>query len=378
MDDPYPPRRRFLKGALAATSAVPLLGCDGASENGPDQEYYVSSQGEREGRPTLVALGTPSERLQHVASGFRGHGLAHHRRWPGRAVLFERRPGWVGLEADLVEGREVRRLTVPAHRRLQGHGTYDLEGDYLFTTEADANTGTGVLGVWDAHDFRRLGEVPTGGIGPHEVIRLPGQNVAVVANGGIHSDLSTGEKLNLDTMSPSLVYLDLRSEAVVDEVRWPEAKASVRHLAASDDGLVVVALQVQRSALSDRDLRPLGAVHRPGAAPEMLEAPEALLLQLRDYTGSVAVSSLSRIAGFTSPRGSVALFWNIDRGTVVGQHEFIDVSGIAPSADGRYFVLSSSAGQLRWLDAHTLTEATALRQVTPGVLWDNHLLTARG
>lgn len=80
----------------------------------------------------------------------------------------------------------------------------------LVTTESDYATCAGVLGIWDVRrNYARIAEIPTGGICPHEVIRLSGTQSLVVADGGIRTHPDSGrDKLDLHDMHPSLVYID--------------------------------------------------------------------------------------------------------------------------------------------------------------------------
>ena len=136
-------------------------------------------------------------------------------------------------------------------------------------------------------------------------------------------------------------------------------------------------MQFQRSAAAHDRLVPLAASHRLGNSLHLFEAPEAVTMQMHDYIGSVAINNSNRVVGFTSPKGSIALFWNLNNGTFLGYHRLHDVCGIAVTADEGYFALTSSNGQMRLLDSRTLKENRALRQ-HPDVRWDNHLLLTTG
>ena len=95
---------------------------------------------------------------------------------------------------------------------------------------------------------------------------------------------------------------------------------------------------------------------------------------MNDYVGSVAVSAGARVAGFTSPRGDVATFWHLDSGGYLGLHQLVDASGLAESTDRGHFVLSSSVGEVRTLQATDLVEARSARRRFEDVRWDNHLV----
>lgn len=206
---------------------------------------------------------------------------------------------------------------------------------------------------------------------------FPDGKTLVIANGGILTHPNSGrQELNLDTMVSSLTYLDSTTGKKLDNFRIPETKASIRHLDDTRDGTVVFAMQMQRKAATHNNTVPLGALHKPGKAIQLLEQPETLIDQMNDYAGSVAISASMRTAGFTSPRGNIAAFWNIDSGELQGYHSLQDVCGIAVMEDQQSFILSNSFGQTRQLDAATLKENLANRTQRTDTHWDNHLLIA--
>ena len=51
-----------------------------------------------------------------------------------------------------------------------GHGAFSADGALLFTTETVAESGDGVIGVYEARGlYARVGEMPTGGMDPHDI-----------------------------------------------------------------------------------------------------------------------------------------------------------------------------------------------------------------
>ena len=216
-------RRGFLQGA-AGLGLAPAIGWAAAGR--PD---YLAAAGLPGGGYCLIGLTAAGGECFRLPLPDRGHAAAAH---PGRpeAVAFARRPGTFALVIDCAEGREVARLHAPEGRHFFGHGAFTPHGGLLFTTENLVGDGTGLLGVWDARDgYWRIGEVPTGGTGPHEVRLMPDGRRLAVANGGIETDPSSGRaELNLATMESSLAYVDVASGALVDVLALPAAFHSSR------------------------------------------------------------------------------------------------------------------------------------------------------
>ncbi len=369
-------RRAFL-GLLLAAGVMPwrslraTLSADG---------QLFSAQGDADGRYSLASFSAMANDYLAIDSNFRGHGLAVH---PvrGDIVMFARRPGTQGMVIDREHAAVIQRFEAAPGRVMAGHGVFAVDGSVLYSVECDVGNGAGQLVVRDTDDYRVLDAITTHGIGPHEVKRLPGSELLVVANGGIHTSTdATRRELNLDTMRSSLVYLDPRRGERVDEVVLDEPKASIRHLDIASDGSVVFATQLQRAATGHQRSVALAAVHRRGGAVQALGAPDAVLARLNDYLGSVVIDDASRLAGCTSPRGNLAVFWHIDDGKLAGYHALSDVCGITLTGTGaaRCFVLSNSAGELRWLRTTDLAEDRQRRVRLDGVRWDNHLYALAG
>ncbi|MEM6733398.1 MAG: DUF1513 domain-containing protein, partial [Myxococcota bacterium] len=271
----------------------------------------------------------------------------------------------------------VERFDAAAEHSLMGHGFFSSDGALLYTVEAHNETGAGKLVVRDADRWAPVGALDTQGIGPHQAQLMPDGTTAVVANGGILTRPETGrQKLNLDTMESSLTYIELATGVVVERQTVLETKSSIRHLEVADDGTVAFGVQVQRDATEHNAVVPLAAVHRMGSEVSMLDTGIEAVAAMNDYVGSVAVNSTTRIAGFTSPRGDRAAFWNVDSGAFVGEHALADVSGITVSRDQSTFIVSNSLGELRHLDAESAREDRSARSEHPNIRWDNHLITA--
>lgn len=231
-------RRSFLTSLLAC-GAAPKLGWAAAGS-----PAYLAAAGEADGSFALYGLAEDGTDTFHVPLAARGHaGAAHPTR--AEAVAFARRPGLFALVIDCVTGRLLHQLTPPADRHFNGHGGFALGGAVLFTREQDAATSAGVVGVWDAAaGYVRVGEFPSQGIGPHELLVMPDDRSLAVANGGIATDPTDRTKLNLATMRPNLSYLGfdgaLLDQVELDQELWPN---SIRHLAVRPDGLVGFAMQ---------------------------------------------------------------------------------------------------------------------------------------
>ena len=351
-------RRAFL-AALAAGTTMPMLSWADAGD-----PAFLAAAKEPSGAYALFGLTADGAALFRQSLPARGHAATAHPTRP-EAVAFARRPGTFALVLDCVTGATLARLSPPAGRQFNGHGTYSSDGAVLYTSEVVAEGSAGVIGLWDAaRGYVRIDEFPSNGIGPHDIKRMPVSDMLVIANGGIQTDPEDRTPLNLDSMRPNLSYLT--PEGRVEEmVELPDmAQNSIRHLALRSDGLVAFAMQWQGDLAEPV---PLLGLHRRGAAPVLAWPDDAEIYAMKGYAGSIAFAPGGRQVAITSPRGGrVQVFspegaplWSVARG---------DVCGIGPALDGG-FVITDGQGLVAGLDAGRIAPLAHAK-----VAWDNHLI----
>lgn len=297
----------------------------------------------------------------------RGHAAAAHPSRP-EAVVFARRPGTFARVIDCATGNPIAALTTPEGRHFYGHGVFSQDGSLLFTTENAYDSATGLVGIWNAaQQYRRLGEILSGGIGPHEIRRLPGKGTLAVANGGIETHPETGRaKLNIPFMRPNLSYLD-PSGRLIERVAPPEAwhKNSMRHIDVRRDGLVAIACQWQGDAAATP---PILATHRLGAALQFHPAGNGGERRIEGYAGSVAFAGDGQSIAITGPRGGRALRFDAG-GRLLEAFGAADICGVAaaPAQEGHLY----TTGEGLVLRAEDGTHTPLARH---DLRWDNHLV----
>lgn len=352
-------RRAFL-AALAATGAMPRLGW--AAVGNPS---YLAAAQDPTGSFALLGLDDTGAETFRLPLPARGHAGAGHPLRP-EAVVFARRPGHYALVLDCATGTITRRLTPPDGRQFNGHGTFTKDGTLLFTSEQDSATSNGIIGLWDvAAGYRRMGEVASGGIGPHDLRLMPDGESLVIANGGIATDPTDRTKLNIATMRPNLSYLtlagDLTEQVELDPTLWQN---SIRHLAVRPDGLVAFAMQWEGEVDA---APPLLGLHRRGSPPILATAPLADERAMQGYAGSIAFRGTGDEVAITSPRGG-RLHRFDTAGVFLGATSRTDICGLAPRGDG--YLASDGLGGLIALGAKGPSPLAQHR-----CAFDNHIVT---
>lgn len=351
--------RRSLFLGMAAASAWPVA----AFADRQQQAAFVTCCQRPDSRYAAAVLDAGGQLLYTEDLPGRGHdaALSPDR---SRAIVFARRPGRFALVLDLQYRREPTAFSPPEDRHFYGHGFFSPNGQVLFATENDFEAERGVLGLYDVGaGFRRIGEIETHGIGPHEAILMSDGKTICVANGGIatHPDYPR-QKLNLPTMAPCLTYLDASTGDLIDKVSLApdKQKLSLRHMTEAS-GRIWFGGQYEGART---DATALVGMHRPGKDIVLADAPPETYARMNHYIGSVATSADGMRVATASPRGGRLLIWNAQSGALLETRTMSDVCGVATSG-GRFLV--SGGADVRIGDQRVSHQ--------PGYQWDNHIAT---
>lgn len=354
-------RRGFLGGLLAAT----VVPCPTWADVGNPR--YLAAAKLPNGDYQLVGLNQLGEAVFGIPLPGRGHAAAAHPTRP-EAVAFARRPGTFAVVIDCLSGNVTNQLDAPPGRHFYGHGTYSTDGSTMFTTENDYGAGVGRIGVWDVgNGYNRIGEFDSGGVGPHDILRLPGSDIMVVANGGIDTHPDTGRaKLNLPTMAPNLTYVD-RFGAILEQVALASEMHmnSIRHLTVRKDHLIAFAMQTQGDL---NQAFPLLGLHRMGDNARLIQAPTEQHRGMHGYGTSIAFSHTGSLVSISSSKGGRVQVFEVESGNYDGSYFADDVSGISAGPEG--FVVSSGTGEIV-----SLRGAVPTRKSLHNLSWDNHLIS---
>lgn len=278
-----------------------------------------------------------------IPTDFLPHGIVLHPRTPQRVLLFEKKgPG--ACEVDLLQGGVVRTVDTEPTQHFYGHGAWSADASLLYATEAVLDGKSGVVAVRDGQTMARLGTFPTYGHSPHDCRLIDDGRVLVITNGG--GDLGSGHR-------PNVAYVDVQSEALLDQVVFDNERINAGHLGLSDDKDLVV-VSAPRDGL-DKDLpgaisfRPLGGEVIP------MKGPEEVLQRMTSETLSLALHEPTHVVAATNPAGDLVTFWDYRTGTLVGSLPMDDPRSVGVTLDGEAFVIGHGAdASLSFVDVHTL------------------------
>ncbi|MFF7708167.1 DUF1513 domain-containing protein [Pseudomonas sp. NPDC007930] len=351
-----------LHSRLAATLALLRRGRRGASP------LLLSARDDDQGRHYAVGYHLDGRQAFATEVAQRCHAVVEHPRLP-LALFVARRPGTACYLLSLPSGQVLQTLEAEPGRHFYGHGVAHAAGEWFYLTENDTtDPGRGLLGVYrfDGQRLRREHELPTHGIGPHEVAWLPCGETLVVANGGIRTEAESRVEMNLHAMAPSLVLMQ-RDGALLSKETLAQPMNSIRHLAIGRDGTVLTCQQYMGAG---EDLAELLAIKRPGQAFVPFPVAPEQLQGMAHYTASVALHDELRLVALTAPRANRLFIWALDSGVLRLEAHVPDCAGVAAVAEG--FVVSSGQGRCRLYDCRAqAVKGTPL--ALPAGFWDNHL-----
>lgn len=334
-------------------------------------ERYAAARKDDRGNYSAALFDLERGDIRSVTLPGRGHDVAVR---PGSSewVAFARRPGRFGVAVPM-DGREPVWFSAKPGRHFFGHGVFSADGRLLYTTENDYGRGQGVIGVRDADAaYKQIGELAGHGVGPHDVAMLSDGRTAVVANGGIrtHPDRRR-EELNLATMEPSLVYVDIETGDLLEEERLaPELhQLSIRHLAVAQNDTVVFGCQYRGP---EEDLPPLIGFHGRGEPPVIVPAPDTTQAALENYIGSITADASGAIVAASAPKAGLITYWDVPTRRFLGTCALGDGCGLAPTHHSARFLLTSGSGVLATGGAAGIAE----RRFS-GFHWDNHAVLVR-
>lgn len=364
-------RRAVLKSLAAAVAVGLAPGRASATRRMP---LYVSCRMDAEGKASATMFSLDGQEIFSTILPARGHD-ATTRPASSEIVVFARRPGnWFAV-IDSARNGEAKTILAAVDRHFYGHGVFTPDGRLLYATENDTKTGGGLLGVYDASDgYRRIGEISSRGIGPHDLAFLPDGRTLVVANGGLRTSPETGrEVLNPDDIQPNIALIEAAHDRTLAALQLdkPYRALSIRHMAVAQDRTVAFGCQYQGDP---NDLPPLvGTVSADGKIG-LFEMPEVELMGMANYIGSIALDKAEDIVAATSPQGGSVALWNRRTGEFLTAERMGDVCGVAALPDAHDFLLTSGNDGVRSYVEGSETMARVTGDRMQKWIWDNHLL----
>lgn len=348
-------RRRFMKRAAMATTALTascvLTACGGSPEENGGGSGAGGDSATARGHVigagkfvapekttcilSLVDLDASETSLRWFELPFFGHGVVGHPLDRKRAIVFEKKgPG--ACEVDLAERKVLRPITTKKSRHFYGHGAFSPDGSLLYCTESDLESAyAGVVAVRDGKTFELLGEFPSHGASPHDCVLVDSGKTMVITNAGGEF----GGKVK-----PSVAYVDVEKQSLVEELTFTSPRISAGHLAISSKG-DLVCVGAPRDGLPNKGEQPGQISMRTfGGRWRTMTDPAAVTSRMKAETLSVAIHEPTGKVLATNPAGNIATLWDLDAGKYITHHELEYPRGAAVTLDEEAFVVCYGKG----------------------------------
>jgi hypothetical protein len=363
-------RLKGIDSQAAGAAAAALRASGNAQRSGaPDPNVdlilgggsFIDPKDRKTQRFVLSAVEPAARRVSLVPTDFLPHGVAIDPLQPTRIVAFEK-IGPHSLEIDLASGEPCRALSPASGRWFYGHGAFSADGKRLYSTETIRAEERGVVGVRDAATLEYLGEFPTYGENPHDCELLEGGSVLAITNGGGPAG---------GNMQPSVTYVEVASERLLEKVELADPRFNAGHLAVpKSQGLVVVS--APRKGLADSDVGAV-SIRRPGEPLHTMTEPPDIAARMTGEALSVQVHEPSGIVAVTHPLGAMVTFWSLRDARLVKVLDLPRARGLALTLDSRRFVVSyGTSTEVALIDPETL-ELDATVAVSRSFLSGSHL-----
>ena len=356
-------RRTLLLGAAASVLA------GGTVRANETEALYAAARKGADGRYSVGVFTAEGRDVRALALPGRGHDVTVS---PAdqSCVAFARRPGNFALAFTTDSRCPPIAFTTPPDRHFYGHGVFSRDGRLLYATENDFDGARGIIGIYDVGaGYRRIGEFPSGGVGPHDLALLESGRVLVVANGGLreHPDIGGGRRiLNPDAIETTLAYIDLGTGALLERHDLgATGTLSLRHLDVARDGTVIVGAQVVSGPAGGQALV---YRHKRQERISTVALPTEIETGLSGYVSSIACDRGGECVAVTSSKGALAAVIDVASGRIVRTRRLEDVSGIAPTLCRGEFLATSGMGQVSSIPVGS----ESVDAVSTAWAWDNH------
>ncbi|MBX5482530.1 MAG: DUF1513 domain-containing protein [Myxococcaceae bacterium] len=368
--------RRTLLSGMAALSAVALL----------PQSAEAAKKAVRRGRKgvmvgglkgldpttrqmvhalTLIDLDAPTER-RSIPLTFLAHGFALDPRNPNRAIVFEKRgPG--AAEVELKSAKFMRPLKTTPERAFYGHGVFSKDGTLLFVTENHLATRKGLVSVWDGRTLAPMGEFPTYGENPHDILLTPDGKQLVVTNGG---------GAYPDGDAPCVTVIDIATRQLLEKNVFTDPRINAGHVQRSARGELVV-VSAPRDGLPNTEHGAV-SIKPPNGKLTTLVDPVEVTRAMTGESLSLTIHDPTRRVMVTNPDANLVTVWDLSTQKFVKSYAKPKARGVMQTLDRQHYVIChGQTATVSFVSTRTLEEVPEL-QIEKSLIAGSHIFAWDG
>ena len=273
-----------------------------------------------------------------VPLGFDVHGFMRDPANPHRVWALEKW-GTHAAEIDIPGKQALSEMQSPENAYFQGHGVFSQNGDRMFFTYRNLETGLGHLTGYDSQKRAPLFDTPFDASGVHDV-HLFDKNTLVIAYSGLKAGPGVLPEKGVRVGSSALLYFDIEKEQVTHKNPIEDDKRHIGHLALTSTGAAIALTSLQNNDPAVRGRIYLSS--SPTAPLERIDWPQEVDDMMKLGLLSVDVDEKQNLAAITNlGAGTVAL---VDISTKKFLKAFDDCHALGVSFDsytGKFIVSGS-------------------------------------
>ena len=324
------PRRTFLKLISTSLIAGNLLACTHKKFFNPDEDILLSggSYGEDdELQHALIIINLTQKEKRLIDTPFLPHTISIDPNNKYRIACFEKN-GSNACEIDLQSQQVTGQLRTDDKRIFSGHASFSHDGKQLLSIESDTGNHQGSISIRDGKTFEVIKTLPSLGLLPHDCF-LTADNILIVSNTG--SDEAGFHQ-------PSLVYIDLATEKLIERVTLDNKQLNCGHFKVTPDHELVIASAPNNT--EDKTLSGGVSMRKPGEALTTMTEPELVLKRMTGEALGIEINLQHNIIAITHPDANLLTFWSMDDKKLVKAFGIENPRGICQTLDKQDFIVS--------------------------------------
>jgi uncharacterized protein len=379
------PRRSFLKLITTGLIAGNLLACTHKKFFNPDEDILLSggSYGDDdELQDALIIINLTQKEKRLIDTPFLPHQICIDPNNKYRVVCFEKN-GTNACEIDLQTQLVSGQLLADDKRIFSGHATFTHDGKQILSIESDTENDQGVISFRDSKTFEVIKTLPTLGLLPHDCY-LTADDALIVSNTG-------SDEPGLH--QPSLVYIDLATEKLIERIKLDDAGLingglNCGHFKVTPDNELVIASAPVNT--EDKTLSGGVSIRKQDGPLTTMTEPELVIKRMTGEALGIEINQHHKIVAITHPDANLLTFWSLADKTLVKAFGIEKPRGICQTLNKQDFIVSygeipamanvSTSDLTPQADSivqptlasgeHMINWSTALREIMPKRVYD--------
>jgi len=328
-------RRSFLKLITASLLSGNLLACTHKKLFNPDEDILLSGGNFTDGdilQNALIIINLTQKEKRLVETPFLPHHISIDPKNKFRVICFEKNAG-NACEIDLETQTVVQHFLSDENRFFSGHGVFSDDGKQIISIESDKENHQGSINIRDSKTFEIIKTLPTLGLLPHDC-QLIKNNVLVVSNTG--RDESGFHQ-------PSLVYIDLDTEKLIERVKLDEAGPgngglNCGHFIVTPDNNLVIASAPNNS--EDKTLSGGVSIRLQDETVNTMTEPDLVIKRMTGEALAIAFNQPHDVVAITHPDANLLTFWSMQEKNLIKAYGIEKPRGICQTLDQQNFIIS--------------------------------------